>query len=139
MIVNLDVAGVLSHIRHESRFALLGHPAGDAFADAQLEPRGAVRQPVRGLYLKQPVSGVDEHDRAGGGTDEANRLAHDQPKRLLLVEGRVDDLAYLIKPLKLDRLDGRVNVGVIAHRLANDGSSAAISQGYVVDTVASMV
>ena len=139
MTVNLDVAGVLSHIRHESRFALLGHPAGDAFADAQLDSRGAVRQPVRGLYLEQPVGGVDEHDRAGGGTYEANRLAHDEPKRLLLVEGRVDDLAYLIKPLELGRINGRMDVGVVAHRLANDGSSAAISQGCVVDVLAGMV
>ena len=94
---------------------------------------------MRGLYLEQPVGGVDEHDRAGGGTYEVNRLAHDEPKGLLLVEGRVDDLAYLIKPLELGRINGRMDFGVVAHRLANDGSSAAISQGYVVDTVGGMV
>ena len=77
---------------------------------------------MRGLYLEQPVGGVDEHDRAGGGVDEANRLAHDQLERLLLVEDRVDDLADLIEPLKLCRLDGRVNVGVVAHCLGNDVS-----------------
>ena len=93
---------------------------------------------MRSLYLEQPVSGVDEHDRAGGGTDEANRLAHDQTKRLLRVEGRVDDLADLIKSLKLLRLDGGVDVGVVSHRMGNDGISAAISQCCVVDKNASM-
>ena len=51
----------------------------------------------------------------------------------------MDDLADLIEPLKLGRLDSLVDVGVVAHRLANDGSSAAISQGCVVDTAAGMV
>ena len=99
MIVNRDVAGVLSHIRDEGWFALLGYPAGDAFADAQLEAGRAVRQPVRGLYLEETVGGVDEDDRAGSGADKANRLAHDQVECLLLVEGRVDDLADLVESL----------------------------------------
>jgi hypothetical protein len=51
----------------------------------------------------------------------------------------VDDLAYLIKPLELGRINGRMDFGVVVHRLANDGSSAAISQGCVVDTVGGMV
>lgn len=126
-----DVALVGADIGNDGGFALLGHPAGDAFADAEFQ-FGARRKTVGRLNLEKPVDRVDQDHRTGSGVDEADRLLDDQVKRLLLVQRGVDHLADLIKPLELFGTDGGMDGSFVAHRLAHDGTGATISQGCVV-------
>ncbi len=133
MFVNRNVAFVGADIGYDGGLALLSHPAGDAFTDTEFQFR-ARSKTVRSLNLEKPVDWVDQDHRAGGGVDEADRLADDQVQCLLLVQRGVDHLAYLIKPPELPWTDGGMDGSFVAHRLAHDGTGAEISQGCVVAT-----
>ncbi len=82
---DLDVARMLGNIAATDGFTFEGDPAGDAFADAQLEFRGidgeaAWRRGSRGRWW----CGIDQDDRAAGSVrDFLHRLVEDELQRLL--------------------------------------------------------
>ena len=60
MFVDGDVAFVGTDIGDDGGLALLGHPAGDAFADAEFQ-LGARIKTVRRLNFEKPVDRVDQN------------------------------------------------------------------------------
>ena len=95
-----NVARILLDVAHARGFAGAGDPAGDAFADAQLQLHCRSRQILRRVNLQKACRGIDENNRAGRRAHEPDSFAHDQLKSLLRLQRRVDDVAHLVEQLQ---------------------------------------
>ena len=94
------VARVLRHVADARGLAGARNPAGDAFPNAQFEPRRRRRQVLRRVDFQKARCGIDQDHRTARRVYQPHRFAYDQLQRFLGFKRGMNDIAHLIEQLQ---------------------------------------